>query len=259
MEEENISQNVSTNYVEPPAITIATTTAIADAEPTDNTEVKGKSKKSQFGILKLAVGRFQPRPKTDQKKKKEKTKPAKSKKNVGSMRPSHLEEDIQSSTASVSVVSPHASPRKEDGNLSDENFICISDASSPTTSLSSKRSGIGTITPHASAVNLQELDNPMSQYSSAVNLQELDTTQSRYASAVNLQDLDAPMSQYGSTNNLQDLKEDEEMFKDPDEVHGRISGDAMIDTKAEEFIAQFHKVLRHEQMNRRHSPQIRMG
>lgn len=56
------------------------------------------------------------------------------------------------------------------------------------------------------------------------------------------------MSQYESALNLRDLcdSDDEEEEKDPDEVFDAITGDEMIDTKAEEFIAQFYREIHHQ-------------
>lgn len=56
------------------------------------------------------------------------------------------------------------------------------------------------------------------------------------------------MSQYASALNLRDLcnSDDEEEERDPDEVFDAITGDEMIDSKAEEFIAQFYKQIEHQ-------------
>jgi len=57
------------------------------------------------------------------------------------------------------------------------------------------------------------------------------------------------MSQYASATNLRDLcgeDELEEEERDPDEVFDAITGDEMIDVKAEEFIAQFYKQIQHQ-------------
>lgn len=56
------------------------------------------------------------------------------------------------------------------------------------------------------------------------------------------------MSQYASALNLRDLynSDDEEEERDPDEVFDAITGDEMIDSKAEEFIAQFYKQIQHQ-------------
>ncbi|CAK9185803.1 unnamed protein product [Ilex paraguariensis] len=53
------------------------------------------------------------------------------------------------------------------------------------------------------------------------------------------------MSQYASANNLQELDKDEESGDDdPDEVFDAIRGDEMIDSKADEFIAQFYQQMK---------------
>lgn len=58
------------------------------------------------------------------------------------------------------------------------------------------------------------------------------------------------MSQYASATNLQDLDVDnnsttaEEKNEDPDEVFDAITGDEMIDVKAELFIAQFYEQMK---------------
>lgn len=58
------------------------------------------------------------------------------------------------------------------------------------------------------------------------------------------------MSRYASAPNLRDLcdgeEEIEESERDPDEVFDAITGDEMIDVKAEEFIAQFYKQIQHQ-------------
>ncbi|XP_011079593.1 uncharacterized protein LOC105163072 [Sesamum indicum] len=53
------------------------------------------------------------------------------------------------------------------------------------------------------------------------------------------------MSQYASATSLRDLdvSDDEEGEEDPDEVFDAITGDEMIDAKAEEFIAQFYRQI----------------
>lgn len=55
------------------------------------------------------------------------------------------------------------------------------------------------------------------------------------------------ISRYASAANLRDLYDDEEeQERDPDEVFDAITGDEMIDTKAEEFIAQFYREIQHQ-------------
>ncbi|GAA0155549.1 hypothetical protein LIER_13252 [Lithospermum erythrorhizon] len=259
MEKENLLQNGSIMDVESPTITISTVdgkpmdfvgppTTMVDEQPMANPDITKEKKRTKFGLLKIAVRMFQPAPKTVKKQAKEIIKeqpqeamqPAQWEKIVGSMRPLHLQENLQSPTPSVSTASPDASPRNKDGILSEESFI-----SSPATSLSSKRSDIGTMSQYNSAVNLQDLDNPKSRYNSAVNLQDLDTS--------------TPKSRYCSMNNLQDLlkgdededeDEEEEAEKDPDEVFESITGDDMIDSKADEFIAKFYQGMSLERSTR---------
>lgn len=69
----------------------------------------------------------------------------------------------------------------------------------------------------------QGLSSPAPSYMSSTG------TMSRYASAVNLQELDVC---------------DSEKEEDPDEVFDAITGDDMIDVKAEEFINQFYQQMR---------------
>ena len=54
------------------------------------------------------------------------------------------------------------------------------------------------------------------------------------------------MSQYASATNLRDLCNCEDESEDPDEVFDAITGDEEIDSKAEEFIAQFYKQIHHQ-------------
>lgn len=51
------------------------------------------------------------------------------------------------------------------------------------------------------------------------------------------------MSQFASASSLQDLVDSDEEKDDPDMVFDAITGDDMIDAKAEEFIAQFYKQI----------------
>ncbi|CAA0828246.1 Unknown protein [Striga hermonthica] len=52
------------------------------------------------------------------------------------------------------------------------------------------------------------------------------------------------MSQYASASSLVDLDESsDDEDEDPDEVFDALTGDEMIDAKAEEFIAQFYKQI----------------
>lgn len=51
------------------------------------------------------------------------------------------------------------------------------------------------------------------------------------------------LSQYASAQNLQDLYNSDDEEGDPDEVFDALTGDEMIDAKAEEFIAQFYKQI----------------
>lgn len=62
------------------------------------------------------------------------------------------------------------------------------------------------------------------------------------------------MSQYASALNLRDLDncDDENEEGDPDEVFDAITGDEMIDAKAEEFIAQFYKQIQIQNTSRFH-------
>lgn len=55
------------------------------------------------------------------------------------------------------------------------------------------------------------------------------------------------MSQYASANNLQELyNESDSEEEDPDQVFDAIGADEMIDTKAENFIAQFYEQMRRQ-------------
>ncbi|KAF5745902.1 hypothetical protein HS088_TW06G00067 [Tripterygium wilfordii] len=63
--------------------------------------------------------------------------------------------------------------------------------------------------------------------------------------------VDGGMSQYASAVNLQELDrcdEDDEGEDDEEEVYADGLGDAMIDEKAEEFIAHFYEVMRLQNM-----------
>ncbi|KAH6823870.1 hypothetical protein C2S53_013566 [Perilla frutescens var. hirtella] len=57
------------------------------------------------------------------------------------------------------------------------------------------------------------------------------------------------ISQYASAANLRELynsDDEEEEERDPDEVFDAITGDEMIDAKADEFIAQFYRQIQHQ-------------
>ena len=60
------------------------------------------------------------------------------------------------------------------------------------------------------------------------------------------------MSQYASALNLRDLDNCDDEEGDPDEVFDAITGDDMIDAKAEEFIAQFYKQIQIQNTSRFH-------
>lgn len=60
------------------------------------------------------------------------------------------------------------------------------------------------------------------------------------------------MSQYASALNLRDLDNCDDEEEDPDEVFDAITGDEMIDAKAEEFIAQFYKQIQLQNTSRFH-------
>lgn len=62
------------------------------------------------------------------------------------------------------------------------------------------------------------------------------------------------LSQFASATSLVDLynsDDEEEAEADPDEVFDAITGDEMIDAKAEEFIAQFYKQIQLQNTNTR--------
>lgn len=62
------------------------------------------------------------------------------------------------------------------------------------------------------------------------------------------------MSQYSSAASLLDLdNSSDEEEEDPDEVFDALTGDEMIDAKAEEFIAQFYKQMQLQTTNRYHN------
>ncbi|KAL8527266.1 hypothetical protein ACS0TY_005224 [Phlomoides rotata] len=60
------------------------------------------------------------------------------------------------------------------------------------------------------------------------------------------------MSQYASAQNLRDLDNCDDEDEDPDEVFDAITGDELIDAKAEEFIAQFYKQIQMQNTSRFH-------
>jgi len=62
--------------------------------------------------------------------------------------------------------------------------------------------------------------------------------------------VDGGMSQYASAVNLQELDRCDEEDEDEEEVYADGLGDAMIDEKAEEFIAYFYEVMRLQNMER---------
>lgn len=94
-----------------------------------------------------------------------------------------------------------------------------------------------TITPSPTVENLEDLarEGSSSSFPSPSSCEvSSNCSMSQYASATNLQDLDVD-------NNSTAADEKEE---DPDEVFDAITGDDMIDAKAELFIAQFYQQMK---------------
>lgn len=167
------------------------------------------------------------------------------KKLVGSIRPLHLQDNQSPPPRNPAIARAVVIPTGERSEV-DELF-----PSSPSSSW-------GTTSQYASTNNLQELvgTGSMSQSSSASNLQELAGmgTMSQSASVNNLKKMSGSMSQYASAINLLELDgedEDEEDEEESDKVLENYAADVMIDTKADEFIAQFYEQMRCQHKGKR--------
>lgn len=93
--------------------------------------------------------------------------------------------------------------------------------------------------PQPADETIEETIQLQKQPSAAESIEEMIPPASPFASSSS-----GTMSQYSSAASLQDLyncSDDED--EDPDEVFDAITGDEMIDAKAEEFIAQFYKQI----------------
>ncbi|PIN01023.1 hypothetical protein CDL12_26476 [Handroanthus impetiginosus] len=94
-------------------------------------------------------------------------------------------------------------------------------------------------TPQPADETTKEIIQLQKQPSAAESIEEMISPASPFSTSSS-----GTMSQYASAASLQDLyncSDDED--EDPDEVFDAITGDEMIDAKAEEFIAQFYKQI----------------
>ncbi|KAL7112562.1 hypothetical protein ACP275_04G009800 [Erythranthe tilingii] len=215
------------------------TSAAADGKPPLVNAERKKKKSGAFGIFRAALLMLRKRPGEKKAAKKTVSKQKSTASNgswaklVGSMRPlSGLQEAPESSplhqptpvaaAADDGETNPpqkQASAVADEGAIEDEQTIPAqkSASASPDPAEISSEETISAASPAAS--------------SSSSSSSSSRGTMSQYASAASLRDL------YNSSDD-----EDEEE-EDPDEVFDAITGDEMIDAKAEEFIAQFYKQI----------------
>lgn len=249
--------------------TTVPTVATTDDNPNQNV---GTKKKKGFSLYRAAMGMLQNRPNEKQKSPKIKkvsknNSDEKWKKIVGSMRPLHLQDNLSPKPQRPSVTIPAVE------GLEDDCFTAspASSIASPAYTMSQYASannlqelgGVGTMRQSASVGNLQELAGvggtikySMRQSASVGNLQELYGKASGSASTSHLRRLSGTMSAYASALNLHDLDEDEEsneeqVDEDNDKVFDNYDSDVMIDTKADEFIAQFYQQMKSQEKGKR--------
>ncbi|KAK4418080.1 hypothetical protein Salat_2220700 [Sesamum alatum] len=184
---------------------------VAAPKPPIDLGKKTKKKRSVFGIFKAALFLLRNRRPMEKWAKKtvtkETTKSSSSahwKKLVGSMRPLRLPEASRSPPPALNDIEEMIPPQEQQQPPPPAAIESIEEI--PAAVIES----IEEIRPASPAVSCS---GTMSQYSSAVNLRDLDVT------------------------------DDESSEEDPDEVFDAITGDEMIDAKAEEFIAQFYRQI----------------
>lgn len=186
----------------------------------DSMRKKKKKKKSgAFGIFRAALMMMRKRPegkaakKTVAKQKSTATNGSWAKL-VGSMRPLSLQETAQSPPHQ-----PSPAPAGDETTLPQNQPPAVSDGGAA-----------------------EEITPPPQEEPSAADYQSVGETITPASPAASSSC--GTMSQYASTSSLRDLycSSDEEE-DDPDEVFEAITGDEMIDAKAEEFIAQFYKQI----------------
>ncbi|KAL7151113.1 hypothetical protein ABFS83_04G009300 [Erythranthe nasuta] len=212
-------------------VTSNETSAAADGKPPLVNSERKKKKSGAFGIFRAALLMLRKWPGEKKAAKKTVSKQKSTASNgswaklVGSMRPlSGLQEAPASSpphqaTPVAAADDGETNPPQKQGAIEDEETIPAqkSASASPDPAEISREETISAASPAAS--------------SSSSSSSSSRGTMSQYASAASLRDL------YNSSDD-----EDEEE-EDPDEVFDAITGDEMIDAKAEEFIAQFYKQI----------------
>lgn len=179
------------------------TDPVDEAKPPTNIETK-KKKSGSFGIFRAALFMLRKRP---------------------------AEKEAKKSITKQNSKASNANWTKLVGSMRP---LCLQETpESPTAAVAASP------LPQTAHEKIEEKIQLQKQPSAAESIEEMIPPASPFASSSS-----GTMSQYASAASLQDLyncSDDED--EDPDEVFDAITGDEMIDAKAEEFIAQFYKQI----------------